>query len=113
MFNTIRQIKALIDEANRLTSGGDNWSLALTNRSFILQVISTVAATIAIFGIALPGGADLWGEAIWGAIFAIAQIWALIERLRGKTKAVWNTRQASDALAEALGKAGLPSRAVK
>lgn len=114
MLNTIRQIKFLVDEANRLTDGGKHWTVAFFNRSFVLQVVATIAAVLAVFGVPLPGGADVWagvwGEAIWGAIFAISQVWALIERLRGKTKAVWNTQQASDALAEALGKAGAPVR---
>lgn len=114
MLDAIRKIKSLVAEANRLTDGGKHWSVAFFNRSFVLQVVATAAALLAVFGVPLPGGPDVWaefwGEAIWGAIFAIAQLWALIERLRGKTKAVWNTKQASDALAEALGKAGAPVR---
>ena len=110
MLSTIKKIKDLVDEANRLTSGGKHWSVALFNRSFVLQAVATIAAALAIFGVPVPGGADIWGEALWAGIAAASQIWALIERLRGKTRAVWNTKQAEDALAEALAKAGAPVR---
>ena len=110
MFYTIRQIKELVDQANYLSENGRNWSVALFNRSFILQVVATLAALAGVFGLPIPGGHEVWGEAIWAAIFAGSQVWALIERLRGKTQAVWNTKQAEDALTKALAEAGAPAQ---
>lgn len=115
MFRIIREISATVSMANQIAAqagDGPRWSLFLTNRSFIAQVVATVFALAGLFGIFLPIGADEVVEIIALVGFIAAQVWALVERIRGKTKAVWNRRQAgevaqeADALSKALRQAG-------
>lgn len=115
MFRIIREISTTVRMANEIAAqagDGPRWSLFLTNRSFIAQVVATAFALAGIFGIFLPFGADEAIEIILIVGFIAAQVWALIERIRGKTRAVWNRRQAgeaaqeADALSRALERAG-------
>lgn len=115
MFRIVREISTTVRMANEIAAqagDGPRWSLFLTNRSFIAQVVATVFALAGIFGIFLPFGAEEVVEIIALVGFIASQAWALVERIRGKTKAVWNRRQAgeaaqeADALSRALEKAG-------
>ncbi|MDO5658277.1 MAG: hypothetical protein Q4G36_08145 [Paracoccus sp. (in: a-proteobacteria)] len=115
MFNVIRQINQLVTQANRIAGQageGPRWSLFLTNRSFIAQVIATLAGILLLAGIVLPGSPELWAEGIVGIVFVLGQLWAFAERLMGRTRVVWSKRQAheaveeADALTEALRDAG-------
>lgn len=104
MFRIIREINETIKMANAIAAaGGDGprWSLFLTNRSFIAQVIATAFALLGLFGVFLPVDAETVVEVIGAVGFLAAQGWALVERLRGKTRAVWNKTQADKAVDEA------------
>ena len=121
MFRIIREIRATVQMANEIAAaGGDGprWTLFLTNRSFIAQVIATLFAALGFFGVFLPVDANTAIEVIAAVGFLGAQGWALVERIGGKTRAVWNREQAvkavqeaaalnetGDALADALAKA--------
>lgn len=104
MFRIIREINETIQMANAIAAaGGDGprWSLFLTNRSFIAQVIATLFALLGLFGVFLPVDAETIVEVIGAAGFLAAQGWALVERLNGKTRAIWNKDQANKAVDEA------------
>lgn len=112
MFRIIRQINATIQMANDISAaGGDGprWSLFLTNRSFIAQVIATLFAVMGIFGVMLPIEAGDVVEIIAAVGFLGGQAWALYERVRGKTRTVWNTKQANLAVVEAVAVNGMPA----
>ncbi len=115
MFRTIREINETIRMANAIAAAGGEgprWSLFLKNRSFIAQVIATLFAVAGIFGIILPFDAADVIEIVAAIGFLAAQGWALVERIRGKTRVVWSKDQAekaiteADALTAALRKAG-------
>lgn len=104
MFRIIREINETIKMANAIAAaGGDGprWSLFLTNRSFIAQVIATQFALLDLFGVFLPVDAETIVEVIGAAGFLAAQGWALFERLNGRTRAIWNKDQANKAVDEA------------
>lgn len=101
IFKTLRDLSGLIEEANRLAGPGKRWSLAVTNRSFVLAVIATLAQVALAFGFPLPIPVDVAAETVYAIITVGALAWAGIERLMGKTRAVWNKKQAVEAVAEA------------
>lgn len=104
MFRIIREISKTVQMANSIAAqagDGPRWSLFLTNRSFIAQIVATVFALLAIFGIFLPIGAEEVAEVIGLVGYLIAQGWALFERLRGSTRVVWSRSQAVEAVQEA------------
>lgn len=115
MFRIIREISATVRMANQIAAAageGPRWTLFLTNRSFILQCVATGFALLGMFGVFLPIDAADLAETIGMIGFVAAQAWALFERLRGKTRAIWSPQQAdkalqeADALSAALKKAG-------
>lgn len=117
MFRIIREIRQTIDMANAIAAQageGPRWSLFISNRSFIAQVVATGFALLALFGVFLPIGAEEIIELISVVGFIASQGWALYERYFGKTRTIWNKQQAelavqeADALTGALRKAGAP-----
>lgn len=111
-FKTIRDLNALIQHANELAGPDKRWSLAFTNRSFIAGVIAFVATVALMAGFPLPVPVDMATETVYALIAVAGMLWALIERVMGKTRAIWNRKQAveavteADALTVALQKAG-------
>lgn len=104
MFRIIREIRATVEMANQIAAAGGEgprWTLFLTNRSFIAQVIATLFAALGLFGVFLPVDANTAVEVIAALGFLAAQGWALMERVSGKTRAVWNRDQATKAVEEA------------
>jgi|GEM_PF-5863027 len=117
MFRIIRELSRTVAMANQIaaqTGDGPRWTLFLTNRSFLAQVIATLFALAGLFGILLPIDAGDVLEIVSALGFLAAQGWALVERVRGKTRAVWSRDQAAkaieeaDALSQALKQAGAP-----
>ena len=116
MFRIIREIAATVRMANDLAqqsgSNGPRWSVFITNRSFILQVIALLFALAGLFGLPIPIGAADLGEIVLLVGYLVTQGWALAERLFGKTRVVWTKEQAyraqheADALTKALKDAG-------
>lgn len=104
MFRIIREVSATVAMANQLAAQpgeGPRWSLFLTNRSFIAQVVALLFAVVGLFGLPLPIGAEEATQIIALIGYLAAQGWALFERLTGKTRTVWNRTQATEAAAEA------------
>lgn len=104
MFRIIREISATVKMANDIAAqagDGPRWTLFLTNRSFIAQVVALIFALLAIFGVFLPVDAADFTEIIGVLGYVAAQVWSLWERMRGKTRAVWNKGQARKAVEEA------------
>jgi hypothetical protein len=117
MFRIIREIRQTIDMANAIAAQageGPRWSLFITNRSFIAQVVATCFALMALFGVFVPVGAEDIVELISIVGFIASQGWSLYERYFGKTRTIWNKDQAvkavqeADALTVALKNAGAP-----
>lgn len=107
IFKAIRDLNALIQQANDLAGPDKRWTLAFTNRSFILAAVALLAQIALAVGVPLPVPADMAAETVWAVVSLISLGWAGVERMTGKTRAVWNTKQAVDALDEALTKAGV------
>ena len=116
IFKTVRDLSALIEEANRLAGPDRRWSLAFTNRSFIVACVAFIAGVALLVGLPLPLPVDVASETVYAFITVGGLLWAGVERIRGKTRAVWNRTQAveaiteADALTEALRKAGLDAQ---
>ncbi|UNY40290.1 structural protein [Paracoccus phage vB_PmaP_KLEP18-1] len=114
IFKTIRDLSALIEEANRLAGPGRRWSLVYTNRSFIAAVLAFVAGIALMIGLPFPLPLDVTAETVYAVITVAGLVWAGVERVLGRTRAVWNRTQAveavteADALTAALRKAGAP-----
>lgn len=105
MFRLIQELNASIKMANEIaaTKGeGPRWSLFLTNRSFIAQVVATLFVLMGAVGVALPVTEGNAVEIVSAVGFLVAQAWAGYERLTGRTRAVWNTAQADRAIDEAI-----------
>ena len=108
-FFLIREINRTVNVANEvLAQGGQGprWTWFATNRSFIAAVVGvilSVAGLIAPAVLAVPPGEV---EAVVYAVGILAVFaYSAYQRLSGKSRAVWNQKQASDALSEALAEA--------
>ena len=101
IFKTLRDLSALIEQANRLAGPDKRWSLAFTNRSFIVACVAFVAAAALIIGLPFPMPIDVTAETVYAVITVAGLVWAGVERMLGKTRAVWNRKQAVEALTEA------------
>lgn len=101
IFKTLRDLSALIEQANRLAGPDKRWSLAFTNRSFIVACVAFVAAAALMFGLPFPMPIDVTAETVYAVITVAGLLWAGIERMLGKTRAVWNKKQAVEAVVEA------------
>lgn len=101
IFKTLRDLSALIEQANRLAGPDKRWSLAFTNRSFIVACVAFVAAAALMIGLPFPLPIDVTSETVYAVITVAGLLWAGIERLTGKTRAVWNKKQAVEAVVEA------------
>lgn len=101
LFKTLRDLSALIEQANRLAGPDKRWSLAFTNRSFIVACVAFVAAAALMIGLPFPMPIDVTAETVYAVITVAGLLWAGMERMLGKTRAVWNRKQAVEALTEA------------
>ena len=104
LFKALRDLSALIEQANRLAGPDKRWSLAFTNRSFIVACVACVAfvaAAALMFGLPFPMPIDVTAETVYAVITVVGLLWAGIERMLGKTRAVWNKKQAVEAVVEA------------
>ncbi|TNH39401.1 hypothetical protein [Paracoccus haeundaensis] len=101
LFKTLRDLSALIEQANRLAGPDKRWSLAFTNRSFIVACVALVAAAALMLGLPFPMPIDITAETIYAVITVAGLLWSGIERMLGKTQAVWNKKQAVEAVVEA------------
>ena len=101
LLKTLRDLSALIEQANRLAGPDKRWSLAFTNRSFIVACVAFVAAAALMLGMPFPMPIDVTAETVYAVITVAGLLWAGIERMLGKTRAVWNKKQAVEALTEA------------
>ena len=111
IFKAVRDLSALIEEANRLAGPGKRWSLAFSNRSFIAACVAFAAGVALMIGLPFPLPVDVTAETVYGFITVGGLAWAGIERLTGRTRAIFNRLQAveavqeADALSKALDKA--------
>lgn len=101
LFKTLRDLSALIDQANRLAGPDKRWSLAFTNHSFIVACVAFVAAAALMFGLPFPMPIDVTAETVYAVITVAGLLWAGVERMLGKTRAIWNKKQAVEAVIEA------------
>lgn len=101
LFKTLRDLSTLIEQANRLAGPDKRWSLAFTNRSFIVACVAFVAAAALMLGLPFPMPIDVTAETVYAVITVAGLLWAGIERMLGKTRAVWNKKQAVEAVVEA------------
>ena len=101
IFKTVRDLNDLIQQANSLAGPGKRWSLAYKNRSFVLACVAVVAQIALAVGVPLPLPVDVTAETIWAIITVGALVWAALERLLGKTRAIWSRKQAVEAVQEA------------
>lgn len=106
-------------EAERILSQGKTppprWSFFLTNRSFLVPVLTMGFNILLVLGLGpwfsaffslVPGLdastlAQLTTDQIVLITTLLAGGWSMLERVRGKTKVIWNRRQARAALDEA------------
>lgn len=101
LFKTLRDLSALIEQANLLAGPDKRWSLAFTNRSFIVACVAFVAAVALMLGLPFPVPIDVTAETVYAVVTVAGLLWAGTERMLGKTRAVWNRRQAVEAIIEA------------
>lgn len=101
IMKAIRDAAALVDQANRMAGPDRRWSLAYNNRSFWSALIGVAATLAAAFGLPFPIPLDIAAEVAWTLVSIAGMAWALIERLMGKTRAVWNPTQGAEAVQEA------------
>lgn len=116
LFRALRTLPLIIQQANKLARGEGEvprWSNAYTNRSFWLMVIAFAIQIAEAFGYSLPFTAEMASEHIVNVITAVLVLWAFLERLLGKTRALWTTRQAKKALQEAIAVDAAPQAAVQ
>ncbi len=101
LFKTLRALSALIEYANRLAGPDKRWSLAFTDRSFIVACVAFVAAAALMLGLPFPMPIAVTAETVYAMITVAGLLWAGGERMLGKTRAVWNKNQAVEAVVEA------------
>ncbi|WP_208863813.1 YcbK family protein [Paracoccus marcusii] len=73
LFKTLRDLSALIKQANRLAGPDKRWSLAFTNRSFVVACVAFVAAAALMIGLPFPMPIDVTAETIY-AIITVASL---------------------------------------
>ena len=106
MFKTIKQLRALVAEANAIatqdTGGKPRWSLFFTNRSFVAGVLAAAILVANIAGVPVPAfvGPEL-ADIVVEATVGLLGLWALAERVLGHTRVIWNRKQAQAAVTEA------------
>ena len=104
----VRDLKRLVDTANAIRAeaaktGQPAFSLAFTNRSFVVQVVAMLLLLAAPLGFVLPIPPEMLVEFIVTAVSLAAGLlsWSGFERLTGVTRAVWNRTQGIKAVQEA------------
>ncbi|MGP9804012.1 hypothetical protein [Paracoccus sp. NSM] len=102
IFKAIRDLNATIEQANRLAGPDRRYSLAVSNRSFWFMAVAALAQLLAALGLGFPLPIDVTAETAYAVVTVALMLWAGIERVRGKTRAIWNRKQGADALTEAL-----------
>lgn len=106
----VRELSSLIERYNALTGPERKLSLALTNRSFIVACVAWVAGVALLVGLPFPLPVDVASETVYALVMVGGLGWSAVERIRGKTLAVFNRRQVEDRLTDELRKAGLPAQ---
>ena len=115
MFTIIRDLRRLIAMANEISAQtqGDapRWSLFITSRSFIAIAIAVGLNLLPVLGVPVPAMlAGVVPDLLAGHVVDLATaglaVYAGVERLLGKTRTVWNKRQAIQAVQEADAFAG-------
>jgi len=109
VIRVARQIIRLVNQANEILAvGGEGprWTWFALNKSFIA---SAVGVLLAVAGLVFPAALGFTPEALEAVIYAVGVIasfgYAAYQRATGQTRAIWNEKQANDALDEALAKA--------
>lgn len=106
MFALFKQINSLVVEANHLarapTGGKPRWSVFFTTRSFVALTLAVLINVLQLAGFPVP---DFLGQQLADTVVFVVTgllgLWALLERLFGKTRIVWSRRQAEAAVQEA------------
>lgn len=109
MFKILKELNEMVNIANKIavengpTSGIDagDWIVFFKTRSFVALGISIVFMILPMIGIYIPFGETATLELYMNMVAVIGFIWALIERLLGKKKVVWNKTHASKAINQA------------
>ena len=70
--------------SNRLAGPDKRWSLAFTNRSFIVACVAFVAAAALMIGLPFPMPIDVTAETVYAIITVAGLLWAGIERMLGQ-----------------------------
>ncbi|RNF34183.1 hypothetical protein [Paracoccus methylarcula] len=105
MLRLFKEISTTVRMANDLAEGsgsaGPRWSVFITNRSFVAQVFTVVFLILAYCGVPLPIPAEVAANAVYGIAITLMALWAVLERLYGKTRVIWSRTQAERAHDEA------------
>ena len=108
IIRVARQIISLVNQANQIIEAGGEgprWTWFALNKSFIASVVGVI---LAVAGLVFPAALGFTPEALEAAIYAVGVLgsfgYAVHQRVTGNTRAVWNQKQATDALDEALAK---------
>lgn len=116
IFKSYRQIKALIDLANRLSDeapeGTPKFGFVLTNRSFLVPLIALIIS--GLLAVDAPflspvkeylqsTSPEFITENIIAIIISISIIWSMIEKASTSAKAILTRKQAEKAVVEVVG----------
>lgn len=114
MITYIKQLQAIIAMANAIKeqagASGKGYSFYLTNRSFIALVFAFALNVAVAVGLPVPAfisqlNADVFAGYMEEGVTALLLAYSGIERLMGKTRAVFNMTQAKKAIEEAASEA--------
>ena len=100
----LKEINDTVKMANEIAAQageGPRWSMYATNRSFVAQVMLVVFLVFGSLNVDLPFVQEQAVDIVCGVGALASAAWALVERLNGKTKVVWNKTLAEAAVAEA------------
>lgn len=100
----LKEINDTVKMANEIAAQagkGPRWSMYATNRSFIAQLMLVVFLVFGSLNVDLPFAQEQAVDAVCGVGALVTAAWALVERLNGKTKVVWNKTLADEAVVEA------------
>lgn len=110
----IREINYLISLANTIRAENvgekDAWSFAFTNRSFLVPFFGAVLSICVmidapfmapVVGFLESVGPEALSDNLVLVITLLTASWGGLERMLGKTRAIWNMTQAKKALVEA------------